>query len=144
MKTAIPFAVEERKTEPRIESGDHDHDAAGELEPGHERRRGRPVPGQVDDRQRDPVHGEHVDDADHRRAEEPREQQRRPADRAHDERLQQAALGIARDDAEREEDREHDAEEERREHREPEQKGAGEGARVDVDVRRAARSSTGA
>ena len=69
-------------------------------------------------------------------AEEAGEEQRRAADRAHDERLEQAAFRVPRDDAEREEDGEDDAEEERREHREPEQEGAGEGARVDVDVRR--------
>jgi hypothetical protein len=94
------------------------------------------VPGQVDDRQRDPVDREHVDDADRGRAEETGEQQRVPSDRPHDERLEQSALGVSRDDAEGEEDGEDDAEEERREHREPEEEGARERACVDMDVRR--------
>ena len=92
----------------------------------------------------DPVDGEHVDDADDGGAEEAGEQQRLPADGAHDERLQQPALRVARDDAEREEDGEDDAEEERREHREPEQERAGERPLVDEDVRPAAGSSRGA
>ena len=92
------------------------------------------MPGQPGDQHRGEVDGEHVRDADAGRAEEAREQQRRAADGPHDERLQQAALRVARDDAERQEHREHDAEEERREHREPEQERAGERARVDVHV----------
>ena len=71
-------------------------------------------------------------------AEEAREQQRRAAERPRDERLEQAALGVARDGAERQEDGEHDAEEQRREHREPDEERAGERARVDVDVGAAA------
>src|SRR6185312_12095062 len=114
----------------------HDHDAESELEPRHERGRRRPVARHVDDLQSDPVDAEHVDDADDGGAEEAGKEQRRAADRTHNELLEQAPFRVPRDDAEREEDSEDDAEKERREHREPEQEGAGEGARVDVDVRR--------
>ena len=51
--------------------------------------------GQVDDGQGASVDGEHVDDADRGGAEEAREQQRRPSDRAHDERLQQSPLRVS-------------------------------------------------
>ncbi len=130
--------VRRRGEEDRAEDreGDHDHHAPGELDARRERGRGRPAPGDVDDRHRDPVHGQHVDDTDHGGAEEAREQQGRPADGANHERLQQAALRVARDDSQREEDRKHDPEEEGREHREPEQEGTSVGARVDVEVRR--------
>jgi hypothetical protein len=82
-------------------------------------------------------HRRYVDRADVWRADgdgsEPTcDEQRHPSDRPDDQRLQQTALGIAADDAEREEDREHDAEEERSEHREPKDRRAREGPRVDA------------
>src|SRR5437763_8303299 len=43
--------------------GDHDHDTTRELEPWPDLRRRRPVTSEVDDRQCDPVHREHVDAA---------------------------------------------------------------------------------
>jgi hypothetical protein len=51
--------------------------------------------------------------------------------RPHDDRLQQAALGIAAHGAESEEDREHGAEEEGREHRQPEDRRPGKSLRVE-------------
>ena len=130
----MPFAVEEMTTEPSKRERDHDHDAARELEAGRDDPVGPPVPGQPGDQHRREVDGEHVRDADAGRAEEAREQERRAADGPDDERLQEAALRVAGDDADRQEHREHDAEEERREEREPEHERAREGARVDVHV----------
>ena len=138
MKTAIPFAVDESTTEPSSESAITITTRARELDARPDDPVGPPVPGEPGDHHRGEVDDEHVGDADAGGAEEAREQQRRAADGPHDERLQQAALRVAGDDAERQEDREHDAEEERREHREPDQERAGERARVDVDVRAAA------
>ena len=47
---------------------------------------------------------------------------------------EQAALCVARDDAERQEHGEHDTEEQSREERKPEEERAGKGAGVDVHV----------
>ena len=134
MKTAIPFAVDDSTTEPSSDSAITITTPNASSRPGQTIRSGHQCPVSPVIEHRGEVDGEHVRDADAGGAEEPREQQRRAADRPDDERLQQAALRVARDDAERQEDREHDAEEERREHREPDQERAGERARVDVDV----------
>ena len=72
------------------------------------------------------VDGEDVRDADGRGAEEAAEEQRAAPDGPHDERLEEPALGVAADDAERQEGGEHGPEEERPEHREPEERPAGE------------------
>ena len=92
--------------------------------------------GEPGDQHRREVDGEHVGDAHARGTEEAREQEGRPADGAHDERLQEPAFCVAGDDADRQEDGEHDAEEEGREEREAEHEGARERAGVDVDVGR--------
>ena len=138
MKTAIPFAVDESTTEPSSDSAITTSTPPASSTPGQTMLVGPPVAGEPGDQHRDEVDDEHVGDAHDRRAEEAREEQRRAADGTNDERLEQAALRVARHDAEREEHREHDAEEERREHREPDEERAGERARVDVDVLRAA------
>ena len=77
-------------------------------------------------------HDEHVGDAHaRRRRAKRRDENASAADRPHDERLQQPALGVAAHRAERQEHGEHDAQEERPEHRQPEQRRAGERRRVD-------------
>ena len=131
-------AVRRRREHDRAEQRqrDHDHDAERELERRRHDPVRPPVAGQPRDHHRGEVDDEDVRDADARGAEEAREQQRRASDGAHDERLQQAALRVAGDDADRQEHREDDAEEERREHREPDQERARERSRVDVDVAR--------
>ena len=73
-------------------------------------RSGHQSPGQAGDHHRCGVDGDHVRRADRDRTEPAREQSSvDAADRAHDQRLQQPALGIAAHHAERQEDREHDA-----------------------------------
>ena len=74
---------------------DHDHDAGRRAR----LRARRPAPGHQWSvsptiTSGEEVDGEHVGDADRGRAEEAREEQRRAADGPHDERLQQAALGV--------------------------------------------------
>ena len=87
MKTAIPFAVDVRTTEPSSDSAitimtpQRELDArANDRSPATSDRAGR-------DHHRHEVDGEHVDDADARGAEEAREKQRRATHRPHDERL---------------------------------------------------------
>ena len=58
----------------------------------------------------------------------------RRAQRADEQRLQQPALGVAADRAEREEDGEDRAEEEDREHGQARERGADERVRVDADA----------
>jgi hypothetical protein len=74
----------------RPENGDRDddHDGASESDARRDEVVRRPVSRLVDDRESDEVDGEHVDGGDRGRAEEAREQQPLPPDRANDERLQ--------------------------------------------------------
>ena len=76
--------------------GDDEH-AAGELDARPRDLVRPPVTGEPGDEDAGEVDDEHVRRADGAGAEEARDEQRRPADRPRDERLQQAALGVAGD-----------------------------------------------
>ena len=134
MKTAIPFAVAVRKIEPSSESATTITTAKASSAPARTALSGHQPPIRpVDHRLDREEHGD-VQRADSGCGQEAREQERAAADRAHDERLEQPALGIAAHDAERQEDRQHGAEEERREHREPEDGCAGDHGRVEPEL----------
>ncbi len=72
------------------------------------------------------VDDQDVGDADCGGAEEPADEQRAAADRPHDQRLKEAALGVAADYAQRQKGGEDGAEEEGPEHREAEERAARE------------------
>ena len=137
MKTAIPFAVGVRKTEPSSETAAITSTPPASSMPGMTTRSGVQFPFACVISTDPGVHEQDVRRADGGRAEVARDEHGRPADRADDERLQQAALRVPAHDAEREEDREHDAEEQRPEHREPEHGRTDERARIDARRRRA-------
>ena len=97
---------------------------------------GPPVPREAGDQHRGSVHGGDVRRADRDRAEPAGEEHRRASNRTDDQWLQEASLGVAAHDAERQEDGEDDAEEQRRKHRQPEDGRADECAGVDPLRRR--------
>ncbi len=152
--SASPTEPRRPGEQPRAE--DHEHGDAvrvgGEEDRAEERercddddRRGQAKAG-ADGVGRPPVadHARHhdaarVDDQDvhagyRRGGEEAARQILAAAERPHDERLQQPALGVAAHRPDREEDGEHDAEEQRPEHREAEDRRARERARVEPEL----------
>ena len=136
MKTAIPFAVEDRNTEPSSDSAAITSTAEDQPSAGADRVVRPPIAGDPGDQHRADVDRDHVDGAHRRRAGAPAEQQAGPAHRPDHERLEEPALGVAAHRAEREEDSEHGSQEQRREHREPEERRAREHAVVELVVRR--------
>ena len=93
---------------------------------------GPPAAERVGDDERGERDGDHVGRADGGRAEPAAEQQRVPRQRPDEQRLEQPALRVAADRAEREEDGEDGAEEQDREHREPGERRADDDLGVDA------------
>ncbi len=126
MKIAIPFAVADRKTDPRTPSAAITRTADGELHAGAQELVRPPIAGRARDERAGGIDGEDVRHADGRGAQEAADEQRAAPDGADDERLQETALGVSPHDAERQERGQHGPEEERPEHREAEERSAGE------------------
>jgi len=131
------YAVRGRGQEHRPEQrdrGDHHH-AQRKADAGGDRVVGPPVARDTRDHQRRDVDADDIGDTHQRGSAVAAEQQAGPSHRSDDDRLEQAALGVATNRAEREEHAEHRAEEQRGEHRQPEQRGAHEHALVQLVVR---------
>ncbi len=136
MKTAMPFAVDDRKIEPSSEMRrDHDHAPAPGRRPALDAAVGPPVARDARDqdrrrRRRAATYSAHTAAAPAKR---PSRRLVLPTGPDH-ERLEQSALGVAANGAEREEHGEHGAQEEDREHGEAEQRGAGQDPVVELVV----------
>jgi hypothetical protein len=92
---------------------------------------GRPIAERERQRERDRVDDDHVGAGRDRRPRPARDEHRPAPERTDDEGLQQAGLGVASDDPDREEDRQHGAEEQGREHRQAEERRAHQDLLVD-------------
>ena len=133
-RDAVGGGGQEHRAEQR-QCSDHEHTqhqpcagAHGVVRP--------PIAGDPGDDHRADVDRRHVERAHECGARVTSQQQARPTHRPHDDRLEQPSLRVAAHRAEREEDGEHGSEEESREHREPEERGSGEHAVVELVVRR--------
>ena len=126
MNTAMPLAVADSSTEPSSDSAAIDHDSRDQPQTGRDGVVGPPPAGGGGDQQRRRVHGRHVGAAHAGRGGEAPREQRAAPERAHHERLQEAALGVAAHGAQGEEHRKHAAQEQRGEHRQPEQRRSGQ------------------
>ena len=131
MKIAIPLAVADRNTEPSSPSAAIISTPAASWTPGTHELVGPPAARGSRDQRAGRVDDEHVGDADGSGSEQAPDEQRAAPDGSHDERLEQAALRVPADDAQRQEGGQHGSEEERPEHREPEERPAGELLLVD-------------
>ena len=137
MKTAIPFAVGVRKTEPSSETAPITSTPPASSMAGITTRSGAQLPFscvmRTDAAYTRRTYGVHTAAVPRYRA---TSTVVRPTGRTTSG-CSEAALGVAAHDAQRQEDREHNAEEECPEHREPEHCCADQGARIDARRRRA-------
>ena len=131
MKTAIPLAVAERKTEPSSETAATIETPTASSIAGQHDPVGPPVADQPGYQHQRGVDAGDVDGADGSGRQEAAEQELRPAQRTDEQRLEQSTLRVPPHHSQRQEDAEHDAEEHGGEHREAEDGGAREGFRLD-------------
>jgi hypothetical protein len=131
-------AVRRRRKEDGAEQRErgHDRDGARDLERRRHDPIGPPVHGHAGDDDGGEIDHDHIRNRHSNGPKESRDEERRAADRPHDDRLEQAALRVAAHSPERQEHGEHDAEEHRREEREPGQERGCKRARVDGHVGR--------
>jgi hypothetical protein len=131
MKTAMPFAIELRKTEPRSDSAATIRTPPASSSPGVTIWSGHHFPSacvsSIVVKYSASTYGTHTAAAPRKRA---TSTVARPTGRTTSG-CNRPRSGVAADDAEREEDREHDAEEERSEHRHSEQEGGRERMGID-------------
>ena len=95
MNTAIPFAVGASTTEPSSEIPERMTTAPASSSPGATNSSGHQPARLLCQQRRRGVDDEDVDAADRRGREEPAHEEPEPAERAYDQRLQQAALRVA-------------------------------------------------
>jgi hypothetical protein len=130
----MPLAFEDRNTEPSTDMAHITSTAATSRSPAPTTFVRPPVALQAGDDNRAREAGGDVGRADAGRRQEAPEQVVRAAQRTHDERLQEPALGVPARGAQREEDGQHDAQEQRPEHRHPQDRRAGQARGVQPDV----------